>query len=127
MDPSRLEDWVTIHRSLGEVSDRPLRRGSEIDQTLRIRGVKIPVHWRVTELDEPRLAIWVGRGPAGSKAITRYELAADGNGGTCFNYVNEFVAPMGALGLKASRVLIGGVSSREATRSLARLKALLES
>lgn len=126
MDPDRLADWVTIHRSLGEVSDRPLKRGSEIEQTLKVRGLRFEVRWRVTELEEGHRAVWEGRGPAGSKAITRYEVTTNGNGGTRFSYVNDVIPPMGSLGSKASRVLIGGVSKREATRSLEHLKELLE-
>ena len=30
MDPARLEDWVTIQRWVRDVSDQPMRKGSEI-------------------------------------------------------------------------------------------------
>ena len=32
MDPNRLKDWVTIHRSVDDISEAPLRRGSTMDQ-----------------------------------------------------------------------------------------------
>jgi uncharacterized protein YndB with AHSA1/START domain len=126
MDAGRLGEWVTIHRRLHGKPDKPLREGSEIVQTLHLRGVNFKVHWMVEELDEPRLAVWEGRGPARSKALTRYELSDDGNGGTRFHYLNEFQAPLGPLGKAASRALVGGVSQREAQTSLQRLKALIE-
>jgi uncharacterized protein YndB with AHSA1/START domain len=126
MDARRLGEWVTIHRRLHGKPDQPLREGSEIVQTLHLRGVNFKVHWMVEELDEPRLAVWEGRGPARSKALTRYELSDDGNGGTRFHYLNEFHAPLGPLGQAASRALVGGVSQREAQSSLQRLKALVE-
>jgi uncharacterized protein YndB with AHSA1/START domain len=126
MDARRLGEWVTIHRRLHGNPDKPLREGSEIVQTLHLRGVNFKVHWMVEELDEPRLAVWEGRGPARSKALTRYELNDDGNGGTRFHYLNEFHAPLGPLGQAASRALVGGVSQREAQTSLQRLKALVE-
>ncbi|MGI8512503.1 MAG: hypothetical protein ACR2NH_07725, partial [Solirubrobacteraceae bacterium] len=65
-------------------------------------------------------------GPARSKARTAYRLSADGNGGTRFDYENEFKAPLGPLGAAASRALVGGLPAREAKASLQRLKALLE-
>jgi carbon monoxide dehydrogenase subunit G len=126
MDPGRLKDWVTIHRKLGKVSDRPLEAGSKLDQTLCLRGANFKVHWEVAESEEPTLARWEGRGPARSKAITEYRLKGDGDGGTHFDYRNEFKAPLGPLGSVASRALVGGVPEREANRSLAKLKALVE-
>jgi uncharacterized protein YndB with AHSA1/START domain len=126
MDAGRLGEWVTIHRRLHGRPDNPLREGSEIVQTLHLRGVNFKVRWTVEELAQPRLAIWEGRGPARSKAITRYELSENGEGGTRFHYVNEFHPPLGPLGNVAGRALVGGVSVREAQISLQRLKSLLE-
>jgi len=116
---------VTIHRKLHGRPDKPLREGSEIVQTLHLRGVNFKVRWTVEKLEEPTLAVWEGRGPARSKAMTRYELEANGDG-TRFHYLNEFATPLGPLGNAASRALVGGVSQREAQASLQRLKALVE-
>ncbi|HMJ02475.1 MAG TPA: SRPBCC family protein [Conexibacter sp.] len=126
MDPHRLADWVTIHRSLGDVPPR-LRRGSTFEQTLNLRGAPLHVGWTVVALDEPRRAVWEGHGPAHSRASIVYELHPDGKGGTSFEYTNEFKPPGGALGAVAGRVLVGGLSQREAQRSLQRLKQLVES
>jgi uncharacterized protein YndB with AHSA1/START domain len=126
MDPGRLGEWVTIHRKLGSVSDRPLQDGSKLEQTLCLRGVSFKVKWEVTEHHEPRMARWEGRGPARSHASTEYHLAENGDGGTHFDYRNEFKAPLGPLGSVASRALVGGIPMREADSSLKKLKALLE-
>jgi uncharacterized protein YndB with AHSA1/START domain len=125
MDPTRLREWVTIHRKLHTAADPPLEEGDKLDQTLCLRGVNFKVHWTVQEADRPRHAVWEGRGPARSKARTVYEVRANGDG-TRFAYHNEFNAPMGPLGSAAGRVLIGGVPQREANASLQRLKNLLE-
>ncbi len=125
MDPNRLDEWVTIHRRLGDVSDVPLTDGSTMEQTLCLRGVNFKVRWHVVEWDPPRLAVMEGRGPARSRAVIRDELVAV-DGGTRFSYTNEFHPPGGPLGSVASRVVIGGVPQREATASLQRLKKLLE-
>jgi uncharacterized protein YndB with AHSA1/START domain len=126
MDPYCLEDWVTIHRSIEEVSSRPLRRGSTMDQVLHLRGVSFRVHWTLVEVNAPTHAEWTGEGPAHSRARIRYELTADGDGATRFEYTNEFTPPGGRLGTVASRVIVGAASEREAQKSLGRLKTLLE-
>lgn len=125
MDPDRLGDWVTIHRHLDSASDRPLKEGSRLEQRLCLRRVEFKVRWEVEELEAEKLARWEGRGPARSRAQTVYRLAPS-NGGTRFEYENEFKAPMGPLGAAASRALVGGVPDREARASLQQLKALLE-
>ena len=78
MDPNHLKDWVTIHRSVGEVSDQPMRRGSTMVQVLHMRGVSFHVHWTLTDVRSPRHAEWEGQGPAHSLARIRYELSGDG-------------------------------------------------
>jgi uncharacterized protein YndB with AHSA1/START domain len=126
MDAKHLKDWVTIHKSVSNVSDNPLRRGSTMDQVLHIRGVSFHVHWTLTDVSSPHRAEWEGQGPAHSVARIRYELSADGDGPTRFDYTNEFIPPGGRLGNVASRFIVGATSEREANNSLARLKALLE-
>ncbi len=126
MDPQHLKDWVTIHRSVRDVSDRPLRKGSTMVQALHIRGVSFHVHWTLTEVSSPKHAEWEGQGPAHSLARIRYELTDGGDGPTKFAYTNEFAPPGGRLGSVASRFIVGATSEREANNSLARLKALLE-
>ncbi|MBS1868185.1 MAG: SRPBCC family protein [Actinobacteria bacterium] len=125
MDPRRLADWVTIHRHLGPVPER-LRRGATFEQTLNLRGAPLHVAWTVVDVDPPHRALWEGQGPAHSRASIVYELRPDGENRTIFDYTNEFKPPGGALGAVAGRVLVGGLSQREAQRSLQRLKMLIE-
>jgi carbon monoxide dehydrogenase subunit G len=125
MDPARLGDWVTIHRRLLKAPSGPPRAGDEMEQTICIRGANFRVSWELAECDAPRRAVWTGRGPARSRARTEYRLSSR-DGGTRFDYANEFKAPLGPLGALASRALVGGVPEREAKRTLARLKELLE-
>jgi uncharacterized protein YndB with AHSA1/START domain len=126
MDPDRLGDWVTIHKSVRNVSGSPLRKGATMDQSMAIRGVKFRVHWTLTDVESPHRAEWDGVGPANSRARIRYGLTPTESGGTIFEYVNEFHPPGGRLGNVAGRVIVGATSEREAKNSLARLKALLE-
>jgi uncharacterized protein YndB with AHSA1/START domain len=125
MDPDSLADWVTIHRGVREVSDTPLTADSTMEQRLCLRGVSFNVTWQVKKFDPPRLAVMEGRGPARSRAFIRDELVATPDG-TRFEYTNDFRPPMGSVGSAAGRVLVGGLSQREANASLQKLKALLE-
>jgi uncharacterized protein YndB with AHSA1/START domain len=125
MDPKRLHEWVTIHRRLDDHDGGPPRRGYAMEQTLHLRGVNFKVHWELVECEADRHAEWHGRGPARSRAETEYRLTAV-DGGTRFDYRNEFRAPLGALGAVASRAVVGGLPQREADASLRRLKALAE-
>jgi uncharacterized membrane protein len=126
MDPGRLGDWVTIHKSVKHVSDSPLRRGSTIDQAMQVRGLTFKVHWTVVALSSPTHAQWEGAGPAHSQALIRYELDSVSDERTSFQYTNEFKVPGGRLGSVASRMIVGATSEREAHNSLMKLKALLE-
>jgi uncharacterized protein YndB with AHSA1/START domain len=126
MDPWQFKDWVTIHRSVRNVSESPLQEGATMDQVMHIRGVTFHVHWTLVAVSPPRYAEWEGRGPAYSRARIRYELSGSADGPTTFEYTNEFTPPGGRLGNAASRVLVGTAPDREAHNSLSRLKALLE-
>ena len=127
MDPTNADEWVTIHRGLKDHDGGEIKAGYKMDQRLCLRGVNFDVHWKLAEVDAPRYAVWEGKGPARSKARIAERLTANGNGGTHFEYENEFKAPFGALGAVASRALTGGVPQREADASLKRLKEILES
>ena len=126
MDPARLGDWVTIHRSVSNYARPPLRRGATMDQAMSVRGLTFKVHWRLAEVSAPHEARWEGTGPAHSDALIRYELVSQGENRTAFSYVNEFRVPGGRLGSMASRFIVGATSEREADASLSRLKRLLE-
>jgi uncharacterized protein YndB with AHSA1/START domain len=126
MDPERLRDWVTIHKSVKNVSDLPLRQGATMDQAMQVRGLTFRVHWMLVSVNPPHTAQWEGGGPAHSNALIRYELSSDGNDRTKFRYTNEFHPPGGRLGNVAGRMIVGATSQREANNSLSKLKALLE-
>jgi carbon monoxide dehydrogenase subunit G len=127
MDPKRFGEWVTIHRKLGRVDDGDLREGFRVEQTLCLHHANFKVKWTLAECEEPLHAVWEGRGPAGSHARTVDDLTPlDGGRVTRFEYHNEYRNPGGFLGRIAGRALVGGAAEREATRSLPRVKALLE-
>jgi uncharacterized protein YndB with AHSA1/START domain len=125
MDPDCLGEWVTIHRRLVHADEGPPRVGYTMDQQIHMRGVHLEVHWKLVDCRTDELAVWEGRGPARSRARSEYALEED-DGGTRFDYRNEFRAPLGPVGAIVSRALVGGMPEREARRTLERLRAHLE-
>jgi uncharacterized membrane protein len=125
MDPTRLGEWVTIHRKLVHADDGPPRVGYTMDQQIQLRGVSLEVHWTLVDCLPGERAVWKGRGPARSRAHSEYLLKAE-DGGTRFDYRNEFRPPLGPVGALVSRALVGGIPEREATRTLERLRAYVE-
>jgi len=83
------------------------------------------------DIDAPPETVWefVMDPTNADKWVTIHRGLKDhdnGNGGTHFDYENEFHAPFGPLGAVATRALTGGVPKREADASLKKLKQILE-
>lgn len=124
MDPRRLGDWVTIQEQLIEAPERELARGDRLTQRLKVAGQRFEVRWEVTIAEPPRRVEWRGEGPLGTSARVSYVLA-ESDGGTGFDYVNEYELPGGIAGKIAGRA-VAGAAGREAERTLRRLKAIAE-
>lgn len=124
-DLARTGDWVSIHRGFPGGSPAELRQGSRFRQSLKVAGTRFQVEWTATEVYGPERLAWDGEGPAGTIAHTSYTLA-DAEGGTRFSYRNEFTLPAGKLGKAAARA-VAGQAAKQADKSLARLKELVES
>jgi uncharacterized protein YndB with AHSA1/START domain len=125
MDPTLLERWVTTHDSVAGARPGVVGEGDSFTQKLRLAGKSFEVEWTVVEADAPHVARWKGDGPAGSTAEVVYRLEPE-DGGTRFEYENEFALPGGVLGKVAGGLLSAAPGKREARRSLDRLRALLE-
>ena len=91
MDPSRLEDWVTIHDKLEGSPPARLRKGSKLTQSLKLAGRAFKVRWTVVENDPRKKVVWEGKGPVGSTARVEYRFAANGRGNTLL--LHERVRP----------------------------------
>jgi carbon monoxide dehydrogenase subunit G len=124
MDPSRLAEWVSVHRDLVHAPNGLLEAGDKLEQKLKVAGQGFKVRWTVAKAHRPRDVEWEGRGPMGTKARVSYDLEAR-DGGTCFNYINEYELPGGPLG-KIGAKAFQRTAGKEADRTLDRLKGLLE-
>ena len=123
MDPQRLGDWVSIHQHLEDSPNGQLRKGSELTQCLKLAGRKFKVTWKVTE-NTPEKVVWEGKGPLRTTAKVVYEFEAK-DGGTCFNYLNEYELPGGAVGRMAGPA-VKRVTGGELDKSLKNLQKIVE-
>jgi uncharacterized protein YndB with AHSA1/START domain len=125
-DPDCLGEWVTIQEELEEApAGRDLETGDTLRQRMKVAGQRFKLSWTVVESERPSRVVWEGSGPVGSKARAVYELDENGDGGTCFSYMNEYDMPGGLAGKLAGRAIVKA-SGPEADRSLERLKKLVE-
>lgn len=125
MDPERLGDWVTIHRSVSDVPAGELVEGSRFRQEMRLKGVPLKVRWEVIEADAPNSARWRGEAGAGASARISYALS-EVDGRTRFDYENEFELPGGKVGKLAGRAFNAATGDKEARKSLQALKEVLD-
>ncbi len=125
MDPGRLGEWVTIHRDVSNAPDPPLTEGDSFEQKMALAGKSFKVQWTVVRAEAPSAAEWEGKGPAGSGARVSYRIEASGQGSKV-RYENEFDFPAGFLGSVAGRLLVRTPAKKEAEKTLAQLKELLE-
>ncbi|MGI8727987.1 MAG: SRPBCC family protein [Solirubrobacterales bacterium] len=125
MDPDQLGTWVSAHREVLDMPELPLAEGEEFGQKLGVGPVRFKVRWTVEEARRPSYARWSGKGPGGSEAEVTYELSEEG-GGTRFDYTNEYKLPGGLLGKAAKGAVSSAAGSREARKSLKRLREHFE-
>ena len=127
LDPARLDEWVTIHRRVNARDAGAPREGYEMEQTLHLRGANFKVHWTLTEA-EPARSRHLG-GPRARALLRAHQLRARATATAARPASSTRTSSSRRAGSSAprrSRMLIGGVPEREATRSLQRLKALIE-
>ncbi|MGH2380778.1 MAG: SRPBCC family protein [Candidatus Limnocylindria bacterium] len=124
-DLDRLPEWATIVIETREVSDRPLRNGCTFRQTLKVLGREVETDWRVDELEPPRHVAYAATAPAGG-TLTMRQTVAPTDGGSRVALELDYELPGGWLGELLDRRVVEQQNEREAERSLAQLKQLLE-
>ena len=71
MDPTRFNEWVTIHRKISDVDDGPVREGFQVEQRMALRGAPFTVHWTLPSATRPSSACGRARGrPAPTRALS---------------------------------------------------------
>jgi uncharacterized protein YndB with AHSA1/START domain len=99
--------------------------GDEFDQTLRVAGVELQTHWRVTEYDPPHLIAYHATGPGQSSMDMRQTVTDAGDGSTVEIDI-DYDLPGGVLGEAVDQLYAERRNEREAEHTLENLKQLLE-
>ena len=87
-----------------------------MEQTLHLRGVNFKVHWELVACDERHHAEWQGTRPGALARRDRVPPDRDDDGGTRFDYRNEFGRRSARSGAVASRALVGGLPAARGRR-----------
>ena len=125
-DLDRLHDWATIVVETRDISDRPLRNGSTFCQTVRVLGQELESDWRVTELDAPHVISYEASSPMGGSLAMTQRVEPHGDGSRV-QLELDYELPGGLIGAVVDRVYLEQKNEEEAEKSLANLRALLQS
>ncbi|MFE5501313.1 SRPBCC family protein [Amycolatopsis japonica] len=109
-NPSRFEEWMTLHTKWKEEPPTELGKGSQITEVLTIMGMANTITWTVDAYDAPNSFTISGTGMAGAKL--NFTLSVEAKGDSSIATVeSEFVSQMmvGA---------IGGAIERNAAKEL---------
>ncbi len=127
---AQLENWDGLTRwSTITVSHTGAGRcthvGEEFDQQIRIAGVPMTTHWRVTDYDLPNAIAYDVTGPVGSWMRMRQRVAPRGSGSRVDLEV-DYELPAGALDAVLDRMYVERRNEREAEHTLQNLKDVVE-
>jgi uncharacterized membrane protein len=119
-----LTSWSTI-TGAHTGPDRCSAVGDEFDQKIRVAGVELDSHWRVTEHEPPSVVAYEATGPGGSWMRMRQRVTPTGAGSRVELEV-DYDLPGGVLGDIVDKLYVERRNEREAEHSLHNLKELVE-
>lgn len=124
-DADRLGEWLTVHHDVEDPPREPLEEGSAFEQTVSVKGAKIPITWTATSVDPPHCVEMTGEGPAGTRAVARIDLRPLDEARTHLAYSCRYEPPGGLVGKVANKLAGESAATGEADRSFENLRRLL--
>ncbi len=121
---SEITTWSTI-TSAHIGPDRCSGAGEEFDQKIRVAGMELESHWRVTDHEPPNLIAYEATGPGASWMRMRQRVMPEGTGSRLELEV-EYDLPGGVLGDLVDKLYVEQRNERETEHSLHNLKELVE-
>ncbi|MFG1796818.1 SRPBCC family protein [Nocardia sp. NPDC049149] len=121
-DPSRFEEWLTVHTKWKEQPPAQLSTGATMTEVLTIMGMANTITFTVEDYDAPNSTKFSGTGMAGAQISFTLTVAPSGATGALVTIDAEFVSQMmvGAIGAAVERA-----STKELDASLTNLAGLL--
>lgn len=124
-DASALARWVTVLLETSNAPEHPLRTGDVFDQTIRIMGSRIESTWEARNVDAPREIRYEATARI-EIPVTMVQVVRGSDGGAAVDLEVEYDLPGGLAGEVLDRAFVRRRATRDADRSLRRLKDLLE-
>lgn len=120
-NPSRFEEWLTLHTKWKEEPPTELAQGAQMTEVLTIMGMPNTITWNTDVYDAPNSLKISGAGMAGAKVSFTLSVAAAGEG-SVVTIDAEFISQMmvGAIGGAIERNAV-----KELDASLAKLAELV--
>lgn len=120
-NPSRFEEWLTLHTKWKDVPPTEVSQGSQMTEVVTIMGMPNTITWTVDAYDAPNSLTISGAGMAGAKVTFVLSVAAQGDG-SIVTIDAEFISQMmvGAIGGAIERNAV-----KELDASLAKLADLV--
>lgn len=121
-DPSRFEEWLTLHEKWTSEPPARLAAGSTMSEVLSIMNMPNTIDFTVTEYEAPDKTSFSGTGMAGAEITFTLRVEADGESGSTAYIDAHFVSQMmvGAVGGAIERA-----SRKELDASLDKLAGLV--
>lgn len=121
-DPSRFEEWLTLHEKWKTEPPTRLEAGSTMSEVLSIMNMPNTIDFTVSEFDAPNKTSFSGTGMAGAEITFTLRVDADGESGSTAYIDAQFVSQMmvGAVGGAIERA-----SKKELDASLDKLAGIV--
>src|ERR1700712_4106146 len=120
-DPSRFEEWLTIHTKWKDQPPTELAQGTQMTEVVTIMGMPNTITWTTESYEAPSSLKISGAGMAGAKVS--FTLSVEANGDSSVASVDaEFISQMmvGAIGGAVERT-----AKKELNASLTKLAELV--
>lgn len=120
-DLQRFDEWLTIFGGWLGPPPAVIEQGTQVSSSIKVKGFRNTIHWRVTDYDEPRMIRLHGRGRGGVR-IALTMTVADNRPGSTFHLVAELSGGLlsGPVGALVAKVLTSDV--RKSVENLGALR-----
>lgn len=93
-DPTRFEEWLTVHTKWKEAPPAKLSKGATMAEVLTIMGMANTITFTVDEYDAPNSTKFSGVGMAGAKITFTLTVEAKGDDASVATVDTEFISQM---------------------------------
>ena len=119
-DLSRFDEWLTIFGGWKSPVPTEVEVGTTVSSTIKVKGFRNVIHWRVTRYDEPKAIELVGRGKP-AVCIALRLCVKDDQPGSTFQVIADLTGGLLNTGIGT---LVAKVLESDVRKSVTNLAAL---